>query len=98
MRWIERLLDKNVKLQTYESLSGSWPTCAVGEKHADMPDVVVDIDGSGQFVPADDKLTDLGYKFHNAVARGHRNKALALYDQIDARVRELIRIRARAKR
>lgn len=89
MRWIQRLLDRNTRLQEYRGLSGSWETCAVGEAHQDFPNVVLLELGDVPSAPIDPELYKLGTRFDEQVARGHRNLALKTYDAIQRRVRVL---------
>lgn len=94
MRWIERLTKKGGSVRQYRVLSEYWNTCAVGEARANFPLVVVGrkmMFSQGQTQsPKDSFLFQLGNKFNKEIIRGNRNKALKVYDEIQARVRELL--------
>ena len=77
-----------------------WETCAVGEKHAALPEVVIYGDpipeGGYQWRiggPVDPALLDLGTDFYAALSRSARWQARELLDQIDDRVDQLKRER-----
>ena len=81
-----------------KTAAGSWPTCAVGEQHAALPDVVVyepsTFSASG-VVPTDDVLTRLGSGhrdgFCGAVLCDDATLAETLLDAIEDRVLALKR-------
>jgi hypothetical protein len=95
MRWIEMLTRRGGSVRQYRELSGSWDSCAVGEAREDFPAVVVGtpmIFNPEQMysTPRDRELRRLGCMFHEEITQGHRNKALKVYDKIQARVRQLL--------
>ena len=79
MQWIEMLTKRGGSVRQYKALSGSWDTCAVGEAAKKFPAVL--------FMD----FLQLGHEFHEEVYLGHRNRALKVYDQIQRRVRKLLR-------
>lgn len=95
MRWITRILTSTSpdEIRNHADASTRWSTCAVGEFHGDLPQVVryskSPLTGES-LSPLDGKLRRLGNMFHESVSRGHRHKALKVYRQIEARVRELV--------
>ena len=98
-RWLERVLDTTIPLKVYAMQAENFETCLVAEAMTDYPSVVLklfpSIADQKPGIPADGKLRELGYDFYDAVYSGQRRAALTVYDQIQARVRALIKAQAR---
>lgn len=94
-RWLQRLTDYSRPVSDHHKDAVGWDTCAVGEVHADFPDVVLMNIAAGQTrrrqPPVDQRLDRLGKQFPVALMKNDRKLALAIYDKIQARVRTLVR-------
>lgn len=95
--WRERIAGGDFDDQRAEC----WGTCAVGEQHAALPQVVVygpirgglpcPVCGSPHGGPQDLTLIRLGADFHSAVDDGHARAADRILDAIEDRVLALKR-------
>ena len=68
----------------------SWATCAVGEQHAKMPDVIVYTNAIPDG-PADRELGDLGIEFSDYVGENNPVSASQTLDAIEDRADALKR-------
>ncbi len=95
MTWRERIAaarDRGRFTKRETKLAESWHTCAIGEQHQQLPDVVVYMPDSDKTASPDDPhLCRLGHDFYRTVMRGCADDAEALLDQIEDRVLQLKR-------
>ena len=93
--WRERLEGDITEADLKDALC--WGTCAVGEKHAALPEVVIyenpdpDDEVWRTGGPVDPLLLELGTDFYEALLHGTRGLAWESLNQIDDRVDTLKR-------
>ncbi len=91
MTWRERLVQRRKLTEADEDRASHWATCAVGEQHAQHPEVVKYTSGLISAPPVDSILTSLGHAFYRHVCEGKRKAAMDDLDAIEDRVLDMKR-------